>query len=499
MRGRGEFAVRGGLVDVYPALGDPLRVEFWGDEIDTVRTFSVYSQRTTGTLDEATVWAAFEADTGLTEYQTGLHQAIAAWEREGREEAPDELYRRAGVRALAALAGRFTTAADLVDDDGRRVAVFNPDETYRALADFAGEVEMTVDGAGLRERLYVPLADARALLPARCTWTWCSATSPCSSPPLARSSRRATWPAPSATCRASSATTTACSSCSATRARRNAPPTACATSRRRSSRPNSSRAAARPVPASTSSPPRCARASSPRTSSSPWSVSALAARRAARATLRRRHPSHHVLRRAPRRLRGPRGPRHRQVRRHRDAHRRGRHARLPAAAVPRRGPRVRAARPDRQGQPLCGRRRRGAGAGQARRHPLAAVKTRARRPCVEMAEELLQLYAARQAVPGFAFPAGRRAHAQFEADFPFEETAGPGRGHRGGQGRHGGAAAHGPAGAAATWATARPRWRCAPPSRRSLAGKQVAVLVPTTVLAQQHYHDLRASASPTAR
>jgi transcription-repair coupling factor (superfamily II helicase) len=164
VRSRGEFAVRGGLVDVYSALGDPLRVEFWGDQIDTVRTFSVYSQRSTGALDEATVWAAFEADAGLKEYQTGLHQAIASWERDGREESPDELYRRAGVRALAALAGRFTTAAELVASGGRRIAVFNPDETYRALADFAGEVELTVEGLGLRERLYVPLAEVRALL-----------------------------------------------------------------------------------------------------------------------------------------------------------------------------------------------------------------------------------------------------------------------------------------------------------------------------------------------
>ena len=43
-------------------------------------------------------------------------------------------------------------------------AVFNPDETYRALADFDGEVQTAVPGAGLRERLYVPLADARARL-----------------------------------------------------------------------------------------------------------------------------------------------------------------------------------------------------------------------------------------------------------------------------------------------------------------------------------------------
>ncbi len=51
--GRGEFAVRGGLVDAYPALGDPLRVEFWGDEVESLRTFSVYSQRTTGNTRRA--------------------------------------------------------------------------------------------------------------------------------------------------------------------------------------------------------------------------------------------------------------------------------------------------------------------------------------------------------------------------------------------------------------------------------------------------------------
>ena len=89
---------------------------------------------------------------------------MPAWEREGREEAPDELFRRAGVRALAALAGRFTTIADLLAAGGLAAAVSNPDETYRALADFDAEVGLAVDGAGLRERLYVPLAEARALL-----------------------------------------------------------------------------------------------------------------------------------------------------------------------------------------------------------------------------------------------------------------------------------------------------------------------------------------------
>jgi transcription-repair coupling factor (superfamily II helicase) len=43
---RGEYAVRGGIIDVFPAQGTvPYRVEFWGDEIDEIRTFRVGSQR----------------------------------------------------------------------------------------------------------------------------------------------------------------------------------------------------------------------------------------------------------------------------------------------------------------------------------------------------------------------------------------------------------------------------------------------------------------------
>ena len=156
--------MRGGLIDVYPSLGDPLRVEFWGDEVERLRTFSIYSQRTTGETASATVFAAFEADTSQPEYVTGLRQAVADWEREGREGTPEELERRAAVRSLAALAGRFTTLADLAAAAELGWAVFNPDETWRALADFDSEVQTAVPGADLRDRLYAPLAGARALL-----------------------------------------------------------------------------------------------------------------------------------------------------------------------------------------------------------------------------------------------------------------------------------------------------------------------------------------------
>jgi transcription-repair coupling factor (superfamily II helicase) len=44
---RGEFAVRGGILDVFPPPAEhPLRVELWGDEVDEIRTFAVADQRT---------------------------------------------------------------------------------------------------------------------------------------------------------------------------------------------------------------------------------------------------------------------------------------------------------------------------------------------------------------------------------------------------------------------------------------------------------------------
>lgn len=49
---RGQFAVRGGIIDIFPPTEDhPLRVEFFGDEVDEIRTFAVSDQRSMGTVD----------------------------------------------------------------------------------------------------------------------------------------------------------------------------------------------------------------------------------------------------------------------------------------------------------------------------------------------------------------------------------------------------------------------------------------------------------------
>lgn len=45
VEGKGQFAVRGGIVDVFaPAMENPVRIEFFGDEIDSIREFDVFTQ-----------------------------------------------------------------------------------------------------------------------------------------------------------------------------------------------------------------------------------------------------------------------------------------------------------------------------------------------------------------------------------------------------------------------------------------------------------------------
>ena len=59
VEGPGQFAVRGGILDVYPLTEEvPIRVELWGDEIDSIRTFDVESQRSIENLEELLIYPA---------------------------------------------------------------------------------------------------------------------------------------------------------------------------------------------------------------------------------------------------------------------------------------------------------------------------------------------------------------------------------------------------------------------------------------------------------
>ena len=61
VEGRGNFCVRGGIVDVFPLTTEnPIRIEFWGDEIDSIRIFDVESQRTIEPIKEINILPAEE-------------------------------------------------------------------------------------------------------------------------------------------------------------------------------------------------------------------------------------------------------------------------------------------------------------------------------------------------------------------------------------------------------------------------------------------------------
>ncbi len=118
------------------------------------------------------------------------------------------------------------------------------------------------------------------------------------------------------------------------------------------------------------------------------------------------------------------------------------------------------------------------------------AKAKARKAVEGMAEDLLELYAAREAMPGTAFPEDSPWQKEFEESFPFEETEDQLRcigevkrdmeKHRPMD-----RLLCGDVGYGKTEVAIRAAFKAAS------AGKQVAVLVPTTVLAQQHYNTFR--------
>ncbi len=81
---RGELAVRGGIVDVFPSTGDtPVRIDLWGDEVDRLTRFDVADQRSTGDLDAVELFGCRELllDDGMRARAAGL-VGDAPWGRQ---------------------------------------------------------------------------------------------------------------------------------------------------------------------------------------------------------------------------------------------------------------------------------------------------------------------------------------------------------------------------------------------------------------------------------
>jgi len=86
----GEFAVRGSIFDIVPSgLGQGLRLDFFGDELETMRLFDTSTQRTTGTVEEHLLLPASEA---LTDEETVKRFRAGYRETFGANATSDPLY-----------------------------------------------------------------------------------------------------------------------------------------------------------------------------------------------------------------------------------------------------------------------------------------------------------------------------------------------------------------------------------------------------------------------
>lgn len=81
VEGTSQFAVRGGIIDIFPSFLDaPVRIELWGDTVDTISTFDVYTQRRDGSLDSVSVTPAnevlFDSNTVLADKIENLAKSL---------------------------------------------------------------------------------------------------------------------------------------------------------------------------------------------------------------------------------------------------------------------------------------------------------------------------------------------------------------------------------------------------------------------------------------
>lgn len=95
----GEFSVRGGIIDVFPLTEEcPYRIELWGDEVDGIRRIDVESQRSVETVSEIEIYPATEIFLEEDRILEGMHRmeeemqtCVHRFEEEGKKEEASRL------------------------------------------------------------------------------------------------------------------------------------------------------------------------------------------------------------------------------------------------------------------------------------------------------------------------------------------------------------------------------------------------------------------------
>jgi transcription-repair coupling factor (superfamily II helicase) len=156
---RGQFAVRGGILDAYPATEErAVRVELFGDEIESIRWFSVFTQRSLGDSDRVELAPAAEL---ASEHRELAELALPEQDHPpGAEEEPSSRAEPDGGRPdLAELLplDRFRSPLELLPNEAL-IAIAASEELPAALRDHWDDVTAAIHSDDAR-RLYVDVAE----------------------------------------------------------------------------------------------------------------------------------------------------------------------------------------------------------------------------------------------------------------------------------------------------------------------------------------------------
>jgi transcription-repair coupling factor (superfamily II helicase) len=164
----GQYAVRGGILDVYsPEADRPLRIEFFGDEADSIRKFDPTSQRSSNPVDEALLLPLTE--TPVSEHLlAAIHTRLSGKRITGNEEIVEAAIRSGGLNVFpgwefySPVAGATSTIFDLIP----RAAVLldEPDQLTQEFDRFWTRVTEAHERSGVGnlvrpEDLYIPPDD----------------------------------------------------------------------------------------------------------------------------------------------------------------------------------------------------------------------------------------------------------------------------------------------------------------------------------------------------
>ena len=183
---RGEFAVRGGILDVFPPTEDhPLRIEFWGEEVEEIRWFAVADQRSLE-IAEHGLWAPPCRELLLTP-EVRERAAALIPQLPGATEMLDRMSQGIAVEGMEslspALVDRMVPVLDLVADESL-VVLSDPERVRRRAHDLVSTTEeflaaaWTSAAAGgsvpidLSAASFMSLADLRAISARRALGWW---------------------------------------------------------------------------------------------------------------------------------------------------------------------------------------------------------------------------------------------------------------------------------------------------------------------------------------